>query len=152
MSITRRQALASLTAAGLSFAKPAPVSTVAIARCRSYDDDLTAKLARMFDQIGGIGHLVKNKTVALKLNLTGNPKRFPLDPALPYRTHPDTVLATAHLLARAGARRVRIIETFFPARQDMELWGRYNLDLAAIHNVGRKIEWENAQNPRRASQ
>ena len=146
MTVSRREVLGGLAATGLSFAKSAPVSTVAIARCRSYDDDLTGKLSRMFDQIGGVGQLVKGKTVALKLNLTGNRKRFPLDPALPYRSNPDTVLATAHLLARAGARRIRIIETFFPARQDMELWARYNLDIAAISNVGRKVEWENAQN------
>ncbi len=144
--ITRREAVGGLAAAALSIAKPAPVSTVAIARCQSYQDDLYNKLDRMFDKIGGIGPLVKNKTVALKLNLTGNPKRFPVDPAFPYRNQPDTVLATVRLLARNGARRVRMIETFFPARQDMELWDRYGLDIASINNAGCKVEWENAQN------
>jgi uncharacterized protein (DUF362 family) len=146
MLVSRREVLGGLTAASLAVAKPAPVATVAIARCRSYDDDLTSKLSKMFDQIGGVNQLVKGKTVALKLNLTGNPKRFPLDPALPYRSNPDTVLATAHLLARGGAKRIRIIETFFPARQDMDLWARYALDINAINNVGCKVEWENAQN------
>jgi uncharacterized protein (DUF362 family) len=146
MLVSRREVLGGLTAASLALAKPAPVATVAIARCRSYDDDLTTKLSKMFDQIGGLNQLVKGKTVALKLNLTGNPKRFPLDPALPYRSNPDTVLATAHLLARGGAKRIRIIETFFPARQDMDLWARYALDINAINNVGCKVEWENAQN------
>ena len=144
--LTRREALGGLAAAALSVAKPAPVSTVAIARCQSYQEDLYTKLGKMFDQIGGIGPLVKNKTVALKLNLTGNPRRFPLDPAMPYRTQPDTVLATVRLLAKNGARRVRIIETFFPAKQDMALWGRYNLDISAINNAGCKVEWENCQN------
>src|SRR3974390_1197924 len=144
--VTRREALGGLAAAALSIAKPAPVSTVAIARCRTYQEDVYNTLDRMFDQIGGIGPLVKNKTVALKLNLTGNPRRFPLDPAMPYRTQPDTVLATVGLLAKNGARRVRIIETFFPAKQDMALWGRYNLDIAAIDNAGCKVEWENCQN------
>ena len=65
---------------------------------------------------------------------------------MPYRTDPDTVLATVRLLAQAGARRVRIIETFFPAKQDMALWARYGLDIAAINNAGCKVEWENAQN------
>jgi uncharacterized protein (DUF362 family) len=144
--ITRREALGGLAAAALCPAKPAPASTVAIARCRSYQDDVYGKLARMFDQIGGIGPLVKNKTVALKLNLTGNPKRFPVDPAMPYRTDPDTVLAVVRLLGKAGAKRVRVIETFFPARQEMDLWARYGLDIAAINNAGPKIEWENGQN------
>lgn len=146
MTLSRRDLLSGLAAAGLSMAKSAPASTVAIARCRSYEDDLAGKLSRMFDQIGGIGSLVKGKTVALKLNLTGNPKRFPVDPAYPYRNDPATVAATTHLLARAGARRIRIIETFFPARQDMELWARYGLDIKAINNSGCRVEWENAQN------
>ena len=103
-------------------------------------------LGTLFDQIGGIRSLVKNKTVAIKLNLTGQPQKFPVDAQFPYRTDPTTVLATAHLIAKAGARRIRIIETFFPARQEMELWARYQLDIHAINNVGCKVEWENAQN------
>ncbi|HWQ53571.1 MAG TPA: DUF362 domain-containing protein [Bryobacteraceae bacterium] len=146
--ISRRQLLTGTAAAAMAAgaAKTAPASTVAIARCRSYADNLEATLARMFDQIGGLGPLVKNKTVAFKLNLTGNPGRYPVDPALPYRTNPATVLAAAHLMARAGARRIRIIESFFPAGQDMSLWARYQLDIPAINNVGCKVEWENVQN------
>jgi uncharacterized protein (DUF362 family) len=134
-------------------AKAAPVAPVAIARCRTYErPEIERTLAAMFDQIGGIGGLVKNKTVAIKLNLTGQPQRFPIDPALPYRTQPDTVLAAAHLIARAGAKRIRILETFFPARQDMDLWARYQLDINAINNVGCKVEWENGQNLGQAKQ
>jgi uncharacterized protein (DUF362 family) len=144
--ITRREVLGGLAGTALTLGKTAPVSTVAIARCRTYQEDLYTKLGKMFDQIGGIGMLAKNKTVALKLNLTGNPKRFPLDPAMPYRTDPDTVLAAVRLLAKNGARRVRIIETFFPASQDMALWARYNLNIDAINNAGCKVEWENCQN------
>ncbi|MBS1872980.1 MAG: DUF362 domain-containing protein [Acidobacteria bacterium] len=145
--VSRRELLGGFAAsAAASFAKPAPANTVAIARCRNYQEDIYGKLAGMFDQIGGVGSIVKNKTVALKLNLTGNPRRFPLDPAMPYRTQPDTVLATVRLLAKAGAKRVRIIETFFPAKQDMALWGRYALDVNAINNAGCKVEWENCQN------
>jgi len=31
-------------------------------------------MARMFDQLGGVGKLVKGKTVAIKFNLTGSPQ------------------------------------------------------------------------------
>ena len=62
------------------------------------------------------------------------------------------MLATAQLIARAGARRIRIIETFFPAGQDMALWARYQLDIDAINNVGCKVEWENGQNMGQAKQ
>lgn len=123
----------------------APVSSVAIVRCRNYQD-FSARLANAFDQIGGIGSLAKGKTVGLKLNLTGNPARFPLTPNLPYRTDPQTVAATVHLLAKAGARRVRIIESFFPATQDPALWARYGIDVAAINNLGVPVVWENVQN------
>jgi uncharacterized protein (DUF362 family) len=152
--ITRRRLFAAGSAAlgGLALgkraiAKEAPVSTVAIARCRTYDRAaIEQSLRTLFDQIGGISGLVRNKTVAIKLNLTGQPQRFPIDPALPYRTEPGTVLAVAQLIARAGARRIRILETFFPAGQEMELWARYQLDINAINNVGCKVEWENGQN------
>ncbi len=144
--ITRRELLAGAAALGAAPAKSAPAAPVAIARCRSYDQELTGILGKMFDQTGGLGRLVKGKTVALKLNLTGNITRFPNRPDQPYRNEPATVLAVAHLLARAGARRLRIIESFFPAGQDLALWARYGLDVQAIGNVGCKVEWENTQN------
>jgi uncharacterized protein (DUF362 family) len=86
----------------------APASSVAITRCRDYAD-FGKQLSGAFDQIGGIDKLVRGKTVALKLNLTGNPSNWPLTPELPYRTDGQTVAATVHLLAKAGARRVRLI-------------------------------------------
>ena len=107
--------LGSLALGRVATAKEAPAAPVAIARCRSFERaPVEQSLRTLFDQIGGIGPLVKNKTVALKLNLTGQPQRFPTDPALPYRSDPNTVLAVAQLISRAGARRIRILETFFP--------------------------------------
>lgn len=123
----------------------APASTVAIVRCRNYSD-FGNQLSSAFDQIGGIEKLVRGKTVALKLNLTGNPKYWPLTPELPYRTNGTTVAATVHVLAKAGARRVRIIESFFPAQQDLSLWVRYGIDVDAINNLGVAVDWENVQN------
>src|ERR1019366_3526288 len=76
----------------------------------------------------------------------GNPVRYPERPDMPYRNHPATVLALAQLLSNAGAQRIRIIEAFFPASQELELWARYGLDVQAIGNVGCKVEWENTQN------
>ncbi len=147
--VSRRDLLAGITGIGLSGianAKPAPASTVAIARCKTYDRNLAPTIAQLMDQIGGIGPLVKNKTVAIKLNLTGKPTKFPVDPELPYRNNPDMVLATMQVLAKAGAKRIRILESFFPASQEMELWARYGFDIAAMNNVGCKVEWENIQN------
>lgn len=150
---TRRELLASTGTAALAamglplLAKAnAPASTVAIVRCRGYQDNVTGRLSEAFDRIGGIEKLVRGKTVAMKLNLTGNPKNWPLTPDLPYRTDPGTVASAVHLFAKAGARRVRIIESFFPATQDLSLWARYGIDVNAIDNLGTKVEWHNVQN------
>ncbi|HZQ55920.1 MAG TPA: DUF362 domain-containing protein [Bryobacteraceae bacterium] len=148
---TRREILATGAGAVAALAVPklvraeAPASPVAIVRCRSYSD-FGNQLATACDQIGGIQKLVRGKTVGLKLNLTGNPARFPLTPDLPYRTNGETVAQTVHLLAKAGATRVRIIESFFPASEDPALWARYGLDVNAINNLGVKVDWENVQN------
>lgn len=147
-NLTRREFLAgaAVWARPLRSAANPPTAPVAVARCRSYGREFEQALRTVLDQIGGIGSLVRGKTVGLKLNLTGNPARFPERDDLPYRTHPDSVLAVVTELARAGARRVRILESFFPARQDMELWARYRLDIQAINNAGCKVEWENTNN------
>ncbi len=148
---TRRDVLRSGTEALAAVGLPkltrasAPASSVAIVRCRRYAD-FASKLSVAFDHLGGLETLVRGKTVALKVNLTGNPRNFPLTPDLPYRTDGTTLAATVHLLANAGARRVRIIESFFPARQDLSLWARYGIDVQAVNNLGVPVGWENVQN------
>jgi uncharacterized protein (DUF362 family) len=148
LRISRRQLIAGAAslAAGRAFAAEPPSVPVAVARCTSYDKAMFETLGRLMDQIGGIGGLVKGKTVAVKLNLTGNPDRFPERPDMPYRNHPATVLAVAQLLSNAGAQRIRILECFFPSTQELSLWARYGLDVKAISSVGCKVEWENTQN------
>jgi uncharacterized protein (DUF362 family) len=138
-------ALPQLGIANTAAAGAAPASSVAIVRCREYANFQT-QLSSAFRQIGGIDHLVRGKTVAIKLNLTGNPKNFPLTPDLPYRTSGETVADVVHLFAKAGARRVVLIESFFPASQDLSLWARYGIDVNAINNLGTKVEWQNVQN------
>src|ERR1700732_4687670 len=114
--MTRREllALAAATPAlpGLLRANAAPVAPVSIAKCPSYDQDLTAVLNTMFDQLGGLGKIVKNKTVTVKLNLTGSPGlRFEGKPlGLTHYTHPKLVFAMARVLNTAGARRIRFGE------------------------------------------
>jgi uncharacterized protein (DUF362 family) len=145
-ALTRRQALGLAASAITGWSKTAPTSTVAIARCRTYDATLYDTMKTLTDQCSGLGQVVKGKTVALKLNLTGNPARYPVKPGLPYRNDPRSVLALCQLMAQAGAKRIRIVESFFPARQGPELWARYGLDVKAIENCGTKVEWENTNN------
>lgn len=50
----------------------APTSPVAILRCESFEPELfRKKLDALLDQIGGIQKLVHNKTVTVKINMTG---------------------------------------------------------------------------------
>jgi uncharacterized protein (DUF362 family) len=91
----------------------APTARVAVARCRSYDAELLPTLSKVFDQLGGLGRIVKGKTVAIKINLTGMPSYrvgyLPLGDT--HYTNPDVIAATVHLMARAGARRIRLLES-----------------------------------------
>jgi len=69
-------------------------------------------MAKMFDQLGGIGKLVKGKTVAIKINLTGGPtQRLGNLPVVEtHYTHPAVVAAAISLMAKAGAGRIRVLE------------------------------------------
>src|SRR5271166_3973473 len=106
--ILRRSILVGSAAAALAprflSATPAPAARVAIARCKSYGPDVLPTLARMFEQLGGIGALVRGKTVAVKLNLTGSPAyRLGYLPAeRAHWTHPDVIGAAIHLFGQAG--------------------------------------------------
>ena len=107
--MTRRELLALLGA----LPAQAPAAPVAIARARSYEEDLAAIMGKMFDQLGGLGQLAKGKTVTVKLNLTGSPGlRFEgRPPGVTHYTHPRVAGAFAHLLGQAGARRIRFVES-----------------------------------------
>jgi uncharacterized protein (DUF362 family) len=74
---------------------------------------MVATLARMFDQLGGLQKLVKGKTVAMKINVTGSStQRFQgIAQGETYWVHPQVVSATVHLLGMAGARRIRLLES-----------------------------------------
>src|ERR1022692_2341445 len=79
---TRRQWLAA--AAGAAMTRPfapaasaagssmGPTPRVAIAKCPTYGAELLPAMQRMFDQLGGLERLVKGKTVAIKINMTGD--------------------------------------------------------------------------------
>src|SRR3954451_9753898 len=82
---------------------------VAIVPCRSYGAEVQGALDKCFDLLGGIGSLVKNKTVTVKLNLTGTNFKPFLDRPVgeTFMTHYSTALALARALFAAGATRVR---------------------------------------------
>lgn len=105
--------LAALAAPHASFAAPAPTAPVAVARCRDYGSDLMPTVQAMFDQLGGLGRLVKGKTVAIKLNLNGGAHTrvgyLPVEDT--HFPHPNLISVVLHLMGRAGARRIRLVES-----------------------------------------
>src|SRR6266851_2815010 len=148
--MTRRELLALIGTAPLLKAVPnAPTAPVSVAKCPSYDGDVTATLATMFDQIGGLDRLVRGKTVTIKLNLTGSPGlRFQGKPlGDTHYTHPKLVGATAHLMGRAGAKRIRFVESAWATGGPLE---EYLLDsgwnVRALVNAAPAVEFENTNN------
>ena len=127
-------------------AAPGPVSPVALGRCDSYGNEVTAALGRMFDQIGGLGRLVKGKTVAVKVNLTGDAdNRMGFIPiGCTTWTHPAVIAATVHLLGRAGARRIRLLESPWKSAEPIEeSMISAGWDPAWFTGAAQRVEFEN---------
>jgi uncharacterized protein (DUF362 family) len=148
--MTRREWIAAISAApllrGAPAAQAAPVAPVSIAKCASYDEDVTAKLGVLFDQLGGLGGLVRGKTVTIKLNMTGSPAQRlqGLAPALTHYTHPKVVGAVAYHLGKAGARRIRFVESAWATAgplEDVMLDSGWNV--RSLLSAAAGVEFEN---------
>jgi uncharacterized protein (DUF362 family) len=102
----------------------------------------------MADQLGGLGKLVSGKTVAVKVNLTGNPRQKALD--LPagrtYQVHPNLVLAMAVLLDKAGAKRIRFLEGTYQAGPIEKFLEDAGWDLKSLSALKAKVEYEDTRN------
>ncbi len=144
--MTRRELLALAASATLLRAKQAPAPPVSIARCTSYEEDLPKILGTMFDQLGGLTGRVANKTVTIKLNLTGSPALKFQGKALGVTlyTHPKTVGAMVYVLGRAGAKRIRLVESAAASSGPLE---EYLLDsgwnVRTLQTAAPKVEFEN---------
>ena len=135
------------TAAPSGTATGRPAARVAIVRCRTYGPEVRSALKEAFDLIGGLGSLVRNKNVTVKLNLTG----ADFSPFLgrpvgeTMMTHFSTALALGGLLFEAGARRVRFVESA-PTRETLEgLLARGGWDVNALLGLG-EVGFENTRN------
>src|SRR6266404_141550 len=120
---------------------------VAIVPCRVYGPDTRQALAKCFDLLGGIGALVKSKTVTVKLNLTGtNFSQFLGRPVgETFMTHQSTALSLGSLLLAAGARRLRFVEST-QSRSDLaSTLDLADWDLKAFEALG-QVEFENTRN------
>ena len=102
-------------AAGASLLKAQhlPTSRVAVGLCPEYNHQVVDTLSAMFDQLGGIESLVHGKTVAIKLNMTGGPsnKLNAMPNQMTHWVHPEVIGAVVYLFGKAGAQRVRLLES-----------------------------------------
>jgi uncharacterized protein (DUF362 family) len=121
MQSSRRDFLgAAGMAAGAFLAQPSllkaqhlPTSRVAVGLCPEYNRQVVDTLSGMFDQLGGIGPLVRGKTVAIKINMTGpaNDKLKSMPNQMTHWVHPQVIGALVYLLGQAGAQRIRLLES-----------------------------------------
>ncbi|MGA2772328.1 MAG: DUF362 domain-containing protein [Bryobacteraceae bacterium] len=151
MRYTRREWLwktgTALSGASLGRAAGAPTAPVAVARCKTYNPaELLPTMRKMFDQLGGLGRLVKGKTVAIKINLSGSPTYrlgyLPLEDT--HYTHPHVIAAAAHLMAEAGARRIRLLESPWSTAEPVEEYLlRADCEPRDILGAAPNVEFEN---------
>lgn len=144
--MTRRELLRLVGISPVAAYGNAPASPVVLAKCLSYGGNVTGILRTMFDQLGGIGGLVRGKTVAVKLNMTGSPAlRFQGRPlGVTHYCHPTVVGGLIHLLGEAGARRIRLLESAYGTAVPLE---EYMLDsgwnVRSLKSAATLVEFEN---------
>jgi uncharacterized protein (DUF362 family) len=135
-----------------SSAEPAAKSfanaKVAIASCKTYGpQEVRAAYEQCFDLLGGVGSLVKGKTVTIKINLTGTNFTPFLDRPVgeTYMTHETTAHGLAAVLFKAGAKRIVFVEStqsraLLEGTLDLAGW-----DVKALGALG-DVQYENTRN------
>ncbi len=127
---------------------PAPGSaTVALTRARAYGDEAAAAMRQAFELLGGIGSLVRNKTVTVKVNFTGWPIQGigGRSAGETYVTHGDTAVALAQILTENGARRVRFVESEAVLLPFENVAAAAGWDVRALQAIS-GVEFENTRN------
>lgn len=104
------------------FGATPPTAPVAVARCPEYGPQVRSTLATLFDQLGGLSHIVSGKTVAVKINMTGtyNDTLRGMPQGMTYWVHPEVIGSMLHLLGQAGARRIVLVESTLNPSHSLE--------------------------------
>jgi uncharacterized protein (DUF362 family) len=125
-----------------------PTAPVSVAKVASYNLDLVAQFEQMFDEIGGIGHLVRGKTVAMKLNLSGasgTGRQVGLSAGQTHWVHPNVVGALTAVFAKQGAKRIRLLESTSRKKYGAPLEDTLlndGWDVSGIKNAAPMVEFE----------
>lgn len=127
----------------------APSEPVGIARCRAYEPDaVLAALNGLMDRIGGLQRMVSGKTVAVKVNLVGDVRQATLGkPAQrTYQVNPVVVHTLSALLDRAGARRIRFLESTHQTEPFEPYLRAAGWDINALTALKTPVEFEDTRN------
>ena len=126
---------------------------VALTRARSYGAEAAAAMRQALDLLGGIGSLVRGKTVTVKVNFTGWPIQglFGRTAGETYVTHGDTALALAQILSENGSRRIRFVESQAVALPLEDVVAAAGWDVRALQAIA-GVEFENTRNLGNGSQ
>ncbi len=112
--------------------KPVPRAPSTVRFCKRYDyPEIRRTLASMFDELGTVRKLVKNKYVTVKVNLvnvaTEHVHGLPVE--MTVVTHPKVALAVASLLAEYGAKEIRFCDQLPYRDPDNEAFGKYGYEM-----------------------
>jgi uncharacterized protein (DUF362 family) len=104
-------------------------------------------MRQSLDLLGGVGSLVRGRTVTVKVNLTGWPFQAigGRTAGEAYVTHGDTALALAQILSEQGARRIRFVESQGVALPLEDVVAAARWDVRALQSIG-GVEFENTRN------
>ncbi|MBI1390880.1 MAG: DUF362 domain-containing protein [bacterium] len=145
-------ASAAATAALPGWTAPAsvPRTPTAIRICKRYDYALVRKtLGEMFDLIGGVRPLVKNKFVTVKVNLVNSPTQTwgGLPIWLTTVVHPVVAMAAGSLLAEYGAKQIVFCDQLPFNEPHEKTFARYNYILSDFNQaMDGKAVFENTRN------
>ncbi len=126
-------------------ARTLPTAPVAVAQCPTYGPAVRPTLATLFDRIGGLDRIVRGKTVAIKLNMTGNAgdSLHGLPKGETYWVNPEVVGSTISLLNAAGARRIRLVESSLGASSSLqEFMGKAGWNYRDFASAATNVEFE----------
>jgi uncharacterized protein (DUF362 family) len=137
----------SATSGGAAARPLRPDARVALVPCRGYGPEVRAALDKCFDLLGGLGSLVKNKTVTVKLNLTGTDFSQFLDRPVgeTFMTHYATAAALGAALFASGAKRVRFVESTQSKADLASTLALADWDVKTLAALG-QVEFENTRN------
>lgn len=129
--------------------KDAPSLPVSVQRCNSYDPkEVRSRLDAAIDQVGGLQSLVENKTVTIKINVTGGPGNLGGLPGFrTYHIHPNVLAALCAMLHEAGAKRIYVVESQYSPKSPEEVLTGGGWDITSIKEAGaHKVFFEDTRN------